>query len=49
MYGTQDASICFKGHEYANAHYIILPPVDIIDDTQHITNLIEPVNLCIEI
>lgn len=40
---------CFKGDEYANAHDIILPQVEIVDDTQHIANRIEPVNLCIEI
>nr|QVX31112.1 RNA polymerase alpha subunit [Sesbania drummondii] len=48
LYGTRDASICFKGPGYVTAQDIILPPsVEIVDNTQHIANLIEPINLCI--
>nr|YP_010514175.1 RNA polymerase alpha subunit [Strongylodon macrobotrys]UXL85828.1 RNA polymerase alpha subunit [Strongylodon macrobotrys] len=50
MYGTRDASICFKGPGYITAQDIILPPsVEIVDNTQHIANVKEPVNLCIEL
>jgi len=38
-----------KGHEHENAYDIILPPVEIFDNKQHIANLKEPINLCIEI
>nr|YP_010145916.1 RNA polymerase alpha subunit [Vernicia montana]QQO79756.1 RNA polymerase alpha subunit [Vernicia montana] len=48
LYGTCDASICFKGPGYVTAQDIILPPfVEIIDNTQHIANLTEPIDLCI--
>nr|QGA86283.1 RNA polymerase alpha subunit [Tachigali odoratissima] len=48
LYGTQDASICVKGPGYVTAQDIILPPsVEIVDNTQHIANLTEPINLCI--
>nr|QJQ75272.1 RNA polymerase alpha subunit [Glycyrrhiza astragalina]QJQ75348.1 RNA polymerase alpha subunit [Glycyrrhiza astragalina]QJQ75401.1 RNA polymerase alpha subunit [Glycyrrhiza astragalina]QJQ75477.1 RNA polymerase alpha subunit [Glycyrrhiza astragalina] len=48
LYGTRDASICFKGPGYVTAQDIILPPsVEIIDKTQHIANLTEPINLSI--
>nr|YP_009486742.1 RNA polymerase alpha subunit [Piliostigma thonningii]YP_009486779.1 RNA polymerase alpha subunit [Piliostigma thonningii]AWB12965.1 RNA polymerase alpha subunit [Piliostigma thonningii]AWB13002.1 RNA polymerase alpha subunit [Piliostigma thonningii] len=48
LYGTRDASICVKGPGYVTAQDIILPPsVEIIDKTQHIANLTEPINLCI--
>ena len=48
LYGTRDASICFKGPGYVTAQDIILPPsVEIVDNTQHIANLTEPINLCI--
>lgn len=50
LYGTRDASICFQGPGYVTAKDIILPPsVEIVDDTQHIANLTEPINLCIEL
>lgn len=50
LYGTRDASIFFKGPGYVTAQDIILPPsVEIVDDTQHIANLTEPINLCIEL
>lgn len=48
LYGTRDASISFKGPGYVTAQDIILPPsVEIVDNTQHIANLTEPINLCI--
>ncbi|KAI4324134.1 hypothetical protein L6164_023696 [Bauhinia variegata] len=48
MYGTWNASICVKGPGYVTTQDIILPPsVEIIDNTQHIANLTEPINLCI--
>uniref|UniRef100_UPI0031F36810 RNA polymerase alpha subunit n=1 Tax=Platylobium obtusangulum x Platylobium triangulare TaxID=3041819 RepID=UPI0031F36810 len=48
LYGTREASICFKGPGYITAQDIILPPsVEIVDNTQHIANLREPINLCI--
>ena len=44
------SSICVKGPRSVIAKDIILPPsVEIIDNTQHITNLTEPINLCIEL
>nr|YP_009109771.1 RNA polymerase alpha subunit [Trifolium boissieri]AIJ27811.1 RNA polymerase alpha subunit [Trifolium boissieri] len=50
LYGTREASICFKGPGYVTAQDIILPPsVEIVDNTQHIANLTEPINLCIEL
>nr|AIJ28354.1 RNA polymerase alpha subunit [Trifolium semipilosum] len=50
LYGTRDASICFKGPGYVTAQNIILPPsVEIVDNTQHIANLTEPITLCIEL
>nr|USG97650.1 RNA polymerase alpha subunit [Girardinia chingiana] len=50
LYGTCDASICIKGPGYVTAHDIILPPsVEIVDKTQHIANLTEPINFCIEL
>nr|YP_009264804.1 RNA polymerase alpha subunit [Licania canescens]ANJ19088.1 RNA polymerase alpha subunit [Licania canescens] len=48
LYGTCDASICVKGPGYVTAQDIILPPsVQIIDNTQHIAILTEPIDLCI--
>uniref|UniRef100_A0AAU6QD20 DNA-directed RNA polymerase subunit alpha n=1 Tax=Nigella papillosa TaxID=555478 RepID=A0AAU6QD20_9MAGN len=48
LYGTRDASICVKGPGYVTAQDIILPPsVEIVDTTQHIASLTEPINLCI--
>nr|YP_010964722.1 RNA polymerase alpha subunit [Hedysarum longigynophorum]WNM89377.1 RNA polymerase alpha subunit [Hedysarum longigynophorum] len=50
LYGTRDASISFKGPGYVTAQDIILPPsVEIVDNTQHIANLTEPIHLCIEL
>nr|YP_010186462.1 RNA polymerase alpha subunit [Coleus xanthanthus]QVL24114.1 RNA polymerase alpha subunit [Coleus xanthanthus] len=46
LYGTCDASICVRGPGYVTARDIILPPyVEIVDNTQHIANLTEPINL----
>lgn len=48
LYGTCDASICVRGPRYVTAQDIISPPyVEIIDNTQHIVNLTEPIDLCI--
>nr|YP_010939872.1 RNA polymerase alpha subunit [Nothapodytes nimmoniana]WLG31417.1 RNA polymerase alpha subunit [Nothapodytes nimmoniana] len=48
FYGTCNASICVKGPVYVTAQDIILPPyVEIIDNTQHIASLTEPIDLCI--
>ncbi len=48
LYGVRDASICVKGPKCITAQDIISPPsVEIIDTTQHIANLTEPVDLCI--
>nr|YP_009752698.1 RNA polymerase subunit alpha [Ampelosycios humblotii]QIT05179.1 RNA polymerase subunit alpha [Ampelosycios humblotii] len=50
LYGTRDASIWVKGPGCVTAQDIILPPsVEIVDNTQHIANLTEPINLCIEL
>nr|YP_010233060.1 RNA polymerase alpha subunit [Brachystegia bakeriana]QSX28182.1 RNA polymerase alpha subunit [Brachystegia bakeriana] len=50
LYGTWDASICVKGPGYVTAQDIILPPsVEVVDNTQHIASLTEPINLCIEL
>ncbi|XWS37222.1 hypothetical protein CRYUN_Cryun19dG0024700 [Craigia yunnanensis] len=48
LYGTRNAFICAKGPGYVTAQEIILPPsVEIVDNTQHIASLIEPIDLCI--
>ena len=48
MYGTRDALICVKGPGYVTAQDILLPPsVEIVDNTQHIASLTEPIDLCI--
>nr|YP_010975771.1 RNA polymerase alpha subunit [Mangifera cochinchinensis]WNX93095.1 RNA polymerase alpha subunit [Mangifera cochinchinensis] len=48
MYGTRDALICVKGTGYVTAQDILLPPsVEIVDNTQHIASLTEPIDLCI--
>nr|QWL14971.1 RNA polymerase alpha subunit [Tabernaemontana divaricata] len=48
LYGTCDASICIRGPGYVTAQDIVLPPyVEIVDNTQHIASLTEPVDLCI--
>nr|UZC33114.1 RNA polymerase alpha subunit [Tofieldia yoshiiana var. kanwonensis] len=50
IYGTQGASVCIKGPGYITAQDIISPPsVEIVDTRQHIANLTEPVDLCIEL
>nr|YP_010017026.1 RNA polymerase alpha subunit [Sterculia monosperma]QOJ45769.1 RNA polymerase alpha subunit [Sterculia monosperma]UFK62816.1 RNA polymerase alpha subunit [Sterculia nobilis] len=48
LYGTRKAFICAKGPGYVTAQDIILPPsVEIVDNTQHIASLTEPIDLCI--
>ncbi|KAK5811148.1 hypothetical protein PVK06_026470 [Gossypium arboreum] len=48
LYRTRNAFICAKGPEYVTAQDIILPPsVEIVDNTQHVANLTEPIDLCI--
>lgn len=48
LYGTRNAFICAKGPGYVTAQDIILPPsVEIVDNTQHIASLTEPMDLCI--
>ncbi|KAK8309671.1 hypothetical protein V6Z11_D02G138000 [Gossypium hirsutum] len=48
LYGTRNAFICAKGPGYVTAQDIILPPsVEIIDNTQHVARLTEPIDLCI--
>nr|ANO45136.1 RNA polymerase alpha subunit [Campynemanthe viridiflora] len=48
LYGVIDASICVRGPRYVTAQDIILPPyVEIVDTTQHIANLTEPIDLYI--
>nr|YP_009864272.1 DNA-directed RNA polymerase alpha chain [Philesia magellanica]ANO44844.1 RNA polymerase alpha subunit [Philesia magellanica]QKE32267.1 DNA-directed RNA polymerase alpha chain [Philesia magellanica] len=48
LYGVRGASICVRGPRYVTAQDIILPPsVEIVDTTQHIANLTEPIDLCI--
>nr|YP_010925464.1 RNA polymerase alpha subunit [Melochia corchorifolia]WKD83695.1 RNA polymerase alpha subunit [Melochia corchorifolia] len=50
LYGTRNAFICAKGPGYVTAQDIILPPsVEIVDNTQHIASLTEPIDLCIEL
>ena len=48
LYGTRDASICVRGPGYVTAQDIISPPsVEIVDNTQHIASLTDPIDLCI--
>ena len=48
LYGTCDASICVRGPGYVTAQDIALPPyVEIVDNTQHIASLTEPIDFCI--
>nr|UFA47918.1 RNA polymerase alpha subunit [Physospermopsis nana] len=48
LYGTRNASICARGPGYVTAQDIILPPyVEIVDNTQHIASLTEPIELYI--
>nr|YP_009757725.1 RNA polymerase alpha subunit [Prescottia stachyodes]QIM61135.1 RNA polymerase alpha subunit [Prescottia stachyodes] len=50
LYGVRAASICVRGPKYITAQDIISPPsVEIVDTTQHIANLTEPIDLCIEL
>nr|YP_010477644.1 RNA polymerase alpha subunit [Polystachya tenuissima]UVI18021.1 RNA polymerase alpha subunit [Polystachya tenuissima] len=50
LYGVRDASICVRGPKYITAQDIISPPsVEIVDTTQHIANLTEPIDLCMEL
>nr|YP_010417242.1 RNA polymerase alpha subunit [Viola tricolor]USF11797.1 RNA polymerase alpha subunit [Viola tricolor] len=50
LYGTCDASVCVKGPGYVTAQDIILPPsVEIVDNTQYIASLREPIDLCIKL
>ena len=45
-YGIREASIYIVGPRNVTAQHIILPPsVKIIDTTQHIANLTEPIDL----
>nr|YP_009864864.1 DNA-directed RNA polymerase alpha chain [Wurmbea burttii]QKE32859.1 DNA-directed RNA polymerase alpha chain [Wurmbea burttii] len=48
LYGVIDASICVRGPRYVTTQDIILPSsVEIVDTTQHIAKLTEPIDLCI--
>ncbi|XVF77560.1 hypothetical protein PTKIN_Ptkin14bG0054700 [Pterospermum kingtungense] len=48
LYGTRNAFICAKRPGYVTVQDIIVPPsVEIVDNTQHITSLTEPIDLCI--
>ena len=48
LYGTWNASICVKGPRYVTAQDIISPPsVEIVDNTQYIASLTEPIDFCI--
>nr|UDZ61092.1 RNA polymerase alpha subunit [Helanthium tenellum] len=50
LYGVRKAFICVKGPKCVTAQDIISPPsVKIVDTTQHIANLTEPLDLCIEL
>lgn len=50
LYGTCEGSICVRGPGYVTAQDIILPPyVEILDNTQHIASLTEPIELVIEL
>nr|YP_010388532.1 RNA polymerase alpha subunit [Illicium difengpi]YP_010430563.1 RNA polymerase alpha subunit [Illicium micranthum]YP_010430800.1 RNA polymerase alpha subunit [Illicium majus]YP_010430958.1 RNA polymerase alpha subunit [Illicium lanceolatum]YP_010534656.1 RNA polymerase alpha subunit [Illicium brevistylum]UPQ43182.1 RNA polymerase alpha subunit [Illicium difengpi]USS58091.1 RNA polymerase alpha subunit [Illicium micranthum]USS58328.1 RNA polymerase alpha subunit [Illicium majus]USS58486.1 len=50
LYGTRGASICVRGPRYVTAQDIISPPsVKIVDTTQYIASLTEPIDLCIEL
>nr|YP_009924183.1 RNA polymerase alpha subunit [Avenella flexuosa]QNC67962.1 RNA polymerase alpha subunit [Avenella flexuosa] len=50
LYGVRNASICVKGPRYITAQDIILPPsVEIVDTSQPIANLTEPIDFCIEL
>nr|YP_010490076.1 RNA polymerase alpha subunit [Koenigia lichiangensis]UWM11717.1 RNA polymerase alpha subunit [Koenigia lichiangensis] len=50
LYGTCDASIFVRGPRCVTAQDIILPPyAEIVDTTQHIANLTEPIDLHIKL
>nr|YP_010353546.1 RNA polymerase alpha subunit [Euonymus latifolius]UOF75166.1 RNA polymerase alpha subunit [Euonymus latifolius] len=50
LYGIQNGSICIKGPGYVTAQDLVLPPsVEIVDNTQHIAILTEPIYFCIEL
>nr|YP_010158795.1 RNA polymerase alpha subunit [Helicia nilagirica]QRG31062.1 RNA polymerase alpha subunit [Helicia nilagirica] len=50
LYGTRNASICVRGPGYVTAQDIISPPsIEIVDTTQHIASLTDPIDLCIEL
>nr|YP_009435521.1 RNA polymerase alpha subunit [Lobelia sonderiana]ATG25522.1 RNA polymerase alpha subunit [Lobelia sonderiana] len=50
LYGTCDAAICARGPGSITAKDIISPTyVEIVDNTQHIASLTEPIELCIEL
>nr|YP_009869738.1 RNA polymerase alpha subunit [Marathrum foeniculaceum]QKJ81679.1 RNA polymerase alpha subunit [Marathrum foeniculaceum] len=50
LYGTHNAYICVKGPRDVTAEDIILPTfVEIIDNTQHIATISEPIDLYIEL
>nr|YP_010474290.1 RNA polymerase alpha subunit [Corydalis cornuta]UVH68503.1 RNA polymerase alpha subunit [Corydalis cornuta] len=50
LYGTHNASICVKGPGCVTAQDIISPPsVEMVDTTQHIASLTEPIDFCIEL
>nr|YP_010941942.1 RNA polymerase alpha subunit [Persicaria hastatosagittata]WLS52144.1 RNA polymerase alpha subunit [Persicaria hastatosagittata] len=50
LYGTRDASIFVKGPGCVTAQDIIAPPyVEIVDTTQHIATLTEPIDFRIEL
>lgn len=50
LYGTCEASICVRGPRSVTAQDILLPPyVEIVDNTQHIASLTEPIHFCIEL
>nr|YP_009758050.1 RNA polymerase alpha subunit [Aspidogyne longicornu]QIM61460.1 RNA polymerase alpha subunit [Aspidogyne longicornu] len=50
LYGVRAASICVRGPKYITAKDIISPPsVEIVDTTQHIANLTEPIDFFLEL
>nr|QYK18226.1 RNA polymerase alpha subunit [Acianthera recurva] len=50
LYGVRDAFICVRGPKNITAQDIISPPsVQIVDTTQHIANLTEPIDLFIKL
>nr|YP_010983009.1 RNA polymerase alpha subunit [Heliotropium longiflorum]WOH22235.1 RNA polymerase alpha subunit [Heliotropium longiflorum] len=50
LYGTCNAYICIRGPGYVTAQDIVLPPyVEIVDNTQYIAKLTEPIDFCIEL